>query len=105
MAEKYVVVKLSELKKLEEIIRRGIFESTSSYSYAFSDVKHELKSVEPLFKRIRDEEGADIADIVAQLKGLNICPACEHEGQQHSCQSLGANKLGRRLKRLLDRAE
>ena len=55
-------------------------------------------------KRMRDDTGADIQDIVDQLKGIGMCAACVFEGQERYCQSPHAHKLGRRLRRLLERA-
>jgi len=51
------------------------------------------------------DTGGDIAEIADLLKGLEICCACSNESQQRSCSSPTANKLGRRLRRLLDRAD
>ncbi|MBB3004334.1 hypothetical protein FHX57_006716 [Paraburkholderia tropica] len=62
------------------------------------------EQVARVIARIESEEGADIEDIVAQLKAIDACPACVIEGQQHSCCAWDANKLGRRLRRLVDRA-
>ncbi|WP_150619352.1 hypothetical protein [Pandoraea horticolens] len=54
--------------------------------------------------RIESETGADIEDIVAQLKAIEPCGACVIESQQHNCVCWHANKLGRRLRRLIERA-
>ncbi|MEX3764499.1 hypothetical protein [Paraburkholderia phenoliruptrix] len=54
--------------------------------------------------RINAETGADMEDIVAQLKGIDTCHACLVEGQEAYCVCWEANKLGRRLSRLVDRA-
>lgn len=105
MNEKYIVVKLSEAKKLAEIIREEVFEENGQYAYVLRDLEFRLREVMSLLNRIDNESGADIKGIVDQLKHMDICPACVIEGQQHSCSVLEAQKLGRRLKRLLDRAE
>lgn len=60
--------------------------------------------IQRVIDRIENETGADVEDIVAQLKSIDACPACVIEGQQHSCCAWHANKLGRRLSRLVDRA-
>ena len=62
----------------------------------------------PEAKRIRarmsEDTGADLGEIVELLKGLDICAACNIEGQASSCQSITAHKLGRRLRRVVERA-
>ena len=54
--------------------------------------------------RFESEEGADIQEVVDLLTGMPHCPACQIEMQQHSCEVNFARKLGRRLRRLLERA-
>lgn len=105
MKDMYIVVKLTDAKKLAEIIREEVFEEDGAHAYVLCDLEFRLREVAPLLKRIDNESGADIKDIVDQLKHMDICPACAIEGQQHSCSAHDARKLGRRLKRLLDRAE
>lgn len=56
-------------------------------------------------ERLRDDSGGDLRDIAARLKKLEICGACSIEGQASYCASLFANKLGRRLARLIERAD
>ncbi|NKI68943.1 hypothetical protein GN109_05880 [Collimonas pratensis] len=88
MSEKrYVILELSDAKALALNASAGFDEQ-----------------VMRIIGRIEAETGADIEDIAQQLKDLEICLACEHESQQHTCESLTANKLGRRLHRLIDRA-
>ena len=58
-----------------------------------------------VIERINAEVGADIEDIVAQLKGIKPCHACVVEGQQEHCCCRQENKLGRRLRRLIARAD
>lgn len=90
--EKYIVIKLSEVKLL--------------YSILNNLSENELKKKVPpeLLERFNNETGADIEDIANQLKKLPLCPACILEGQERSCKSLDAQKLGRRLYRLIQRA-
>jgi hypothetical protein len=90
--EKYIIVKLSDAKLLQD--------------WVDSDTEEirQPKEIKTILKRFREEEGADILNIAQQLKFSNLCHACVIEGQQHSCQSLTSQKLGRRLDRLLQRA-
>lgn len=57
-----------------------------------------------ILNRIEAETGADIEDIVLQLKAMEPCHACVVESQQEYCICWRGNKLGRRLSRLIDRA-
>jgi hypothetical protein len=63
---------------------------------------------DPDLRRIGDrlaaDAGGDMREIADQLKALDICGACWVEGQSASCYSLQAQKLGRRLARLIERA-
>ena len=54
--------------------------------------------------RIREETGGDMEEIASLLMGLRFCHACVVECQQQYCESLSANQLGRRLRRLIERA-
>lgn len=90
MEKRYVILELSDAKALA--------------SQARSLAEGHASSVDPILERIEAETGADIEDIVAQLKGLDFCHACVVEGQQQYCECLTAHKLGRRLSRLVDRA-
>lgn len=55
--------------------------------------------------RLLREQGADIVDIVDNLKSIGPCIAAVIEHQQHRCGWTKANKLGRRLGRLVERAD
>lgn len=55
-------------------------------------------------ERLEQEEGADMEDLVQQLVSEEICAPCHIEAQQASCVALRAQKQGRRLRRLLERA-
>lgn len=57
-----------------------------------------------VLERLRADTGGDFEEIVGLLKRLPICGACAAEWQEKHCASLVANKLGRRLRRLVDRA-
>lgn len=55
--------------------------------------------------RLETEEGGDFEAIVAQLKGAEPCAACSIEGQLAYCANLEMHKIGRRLDRLVERAQ
>lgn len=57
-----------------------------------------------VLSRLRTETGADMEDIVRQFRTMKPCHACVVEGQERDCNVLDAQKLGRRLRRLLERA-
>jgi hypothetical protein len=103
--DKYIIVNLEQAKLLAKIIKEEIIEDDGAYSYVFCDAKYRLREVSGLLNRIEQETGADLNDIAGQLKNMRICPACSGEGQEHSCSSLVARTLGRRLKRVLKRAD
>jgi hypothetical protein len=81
-SKKYVILALDDAKVLAQ---------TSSCGLSVVD-------------RLRVETGADIEEIAALLKALTTCLACEVEGQETYCVCWQAHKLGRRLSRLIDRA-
>lgn len=88
---KYIIIKLSEAKLIYNILNKL--------------PKSELENIPPeLLERFNSETGADIEDIANQLKTMPICPACRIESQEWSCNSLDTQALGRRLYRLLQRA-
>jgi hypothetical protein len=77
------------------------------------DVQALLKHSNPLvtdpaltivIDRLKKETGGDIQNIVDELKATHICGACVIQSQEQNCSSLYTNHLGRRLSRLLDRA-
>lgn len=102
---RYIIVNLADAKKLAESIRRHVIDYRGPYAYVFSDLLYDLRESMQFILRIGDESGADILDIATTLKKLPICGACEFEGQGHACESIKANRIGRRLFRLLLRAE
>ena len=55
--------------------------------------------------RLRTDDGGDFESIVAQLKGARACAACAIEGQLAYCANLEMHKIGRRLDRLVERAQ
>lgn len=79
---KYIIITLDDAKEIVQYLPEGRIKS-----------------------RFGQETGADIEEIVDFLKNMDICPACELEMQQHSCSSIHSKKIGRRIQRLLDRAE
>lgn len=86
-AEKYIIITLSDMKLI-------LAEIGSSENIHLSRIK----------SRFESETGADILDIATLLKRTDVCAACSIEGQAHNCKSLISRKLGRRLYRLLLRA-
>jgi hypothetical protein len=66
-------------------------------------------ATDPDLRRIGDrlavDTGGDMREIAGLLKHLEVCAACNIEGQARSCNSLEAQRIGRRLSRLIDRAE
>jgi len=50
------------------------------------------------------ETGADMQEIVDTLRAMPICAPCSIEMMPSSCLVLVAQKQGRRLRRLLERA-
>ncbi len=89
---RYIILTLDDAKLLELSARGGAWSTEHAAQMAL------------ILDRIGDETGADITDIVDQLKQLPTCMACRIEGQERSCNCLHAQKLGRRLSRLVDRA-
>lgn len=60
--------------------------------------------VRPIVDRFTRDTGADMQDIVAKLTGVEACAACVIEGQEASCVAWDVHAIGRRLRRLLERA-
>ncbi len=54
---------------------------------------------------ILSDTGGDLREIADSLKDQEICGACAHENMERYCRSLGAQKTGRRLLRLIERAD
>lgn len=92
MDKRYVILELSDAKALADFVSK----SFSAYAAP--------TAMTPVIERIAAETGADMEDIVAQLKGIETCAACVIESQEDYCVCWKANKLGRRLSRLVDRA-
>ncbi len=57
-----------------------------------------------IYDRLVRENGADMHEIIDAFRTMPFCHACRVEGQEESCNVLAAQKLGRRLRRLLERA-
>lgn len=79
--QKYIVLTLEDAKEIAEHLPDGKIRT-----------------------RLQDETGADIQEIVDQLKGMTHCHACVVEGQRQYCEVNFANKIGRRINRLLESA-
>lgn len=58
-----------------------------------------------LIDRLCTDTGGDVREIALKLKSLEVCFACLNEGEGDCCAALLANRLGRRLSRLIDRAD
>lgn len=65
---------------------------------------HRGADAKRLRERFKVDTGGDFEEIAMLLKKQEICAACNIEGQASHCMSLDAQKLGRRLQRLIDRA-
>lgn len=94
-AKKYMIVSLPQAKALLDAVKNGWGEEFSAERAQYARA---------LLERIENETGADIEEIVSDLKGLNTCHACVVEGQESYCCSINAKKIGRRLNRLVERA-
>ena len=79
---KYIILSVEDVKYITNFLPEGIIKA-----------------------KFKQETGADIREIAYNLKHTPICGACRIECQQHNCESLNAQKLGRRLQRLIDRAD
>jgi hypothetical protein len=53
---------------------------------------------------LRHDTGDDAQEIADLLQRMPICGACSREGVASRCEVTDARKLGRRLRRLLERA-
>jgi hypothetical protein len=60
---------------------------------------------ERIAARLREDTGGDFEEIAEKLKGYGACWACVVEGQQRDCIHIPVNALGRRLVRLVARAQ
>jgi len=85
---KYVIVRLDDIHGLLKLCNTR------------TDSAH-MKSV---IDRLKNETGGDIQNVVDEMKATGICHVCMTECQEHNCTSIYTNHLGRRLSRLLDRA-
>lgn len=89
MTQKYVILRLEDAQALSSHVQEA---SASPRTMLVAE-------------RLKKEEGGDILDIAQQLKDTEFCGACIHEGRERYCTSLDAQKLGRRLRRLVERAD
>jgi hypothetical protein len=60
---------------------------------------------QPFMARLMEDTGGDFLEIALMMKHQDPCPACSIEGQLSSCANLETQQLGRRLQRLIDRAD
>lgn len=84
--KKYIIISLDDAKYLAT--------HGNKYTDTFSRI----------LGRFEIEEGADILEIAKELKSMPICGACSIECQEENCNSIYSRKLGRRLARLIERA-
>lgn len=84
---RYVILELSDAKALALNASAGFDERVAR-----------------VLGRLEAETGSDVEDIVAQLKALEPCGACVHESMERYCVCWRGNRLGRRIARLVDRA-
>lgn len=101
--EKYVIVKLSELKLIEQFISQEVIPRDFGYVEG-NRMASLLEPLMPALKRFKEETGADMQTIARGLKQTPICAACIGESMEYTCQSIWTHKAGRRLQRLIDRA-
>lgn len=93
---RYVILTLEDARELvNHIVRSGVFKWLAD---------DETRGIIRIYERLRDDTVADIEDIVGQLKRLDLCAPCVIEGMPEGCCAHDAQKLGRRLSRLLERA-
>ena len=91
---KYMLLSIEDARWLADAVPRGPwFKPAKRYK------------TRDLVGRLRTEEGGDFEAIVAQLKGAEPCAACSIEGQLAYCANLEMHKIGRRLDRLVERAQ
>lgn len=87
---KYIILSVADANTLADLLA---LRQPSEGSY-----------VATLVDRLRDDTGGDLEEIAADLKKLDYCRACVVEAQTRYCESLVAQRIGRRLSRLLARA-
>lgn len=83
--KRYMIITLPQAKALLDAVKSGWGEEFSAERAQYARA---------LLERIEHETGADIEEIVSDLKGLCTCEVCAIE----------AKRIGRRLNRLVERA-
>jgi hypothetical protein len=68
------------------------------------DIGAKSEAIARIQARLLHDTGANMQEIVNTLCDEEVCFACDNEGVAVSCGVLAANKQGRRLRRLLERA-
>jgi hypothetical protein len=98
---RYVVVTLEDAHTIASALSR-----TGAHRGGLRDQIGEDESARlgRIYDRLVVESGADMQEIVDTVASLPVCAACCIEGQEQSCQVWPAQKQGRRLRRLLERA-
>lgn len=102
---RYILVRLDDAREIADTLKTQ--QAVSSFRAALSQrfAKALAPRVQLFVERVEVETGADLQDIVGQLKAAEPCHACVVEAQLRSCVCWRSNKLGRRLARLIERAD
>lgn len=95
---RYIILELEDAKLIAGAVQTRLVPSSGPH------VPVHLAKIRKAVSRVKADTGADIQDVVDQLLGVEACPACVIEDQQRSCIAWDVQKLGRRLRRLLERA-
>lgn len=86
MVKKYIILNLDDMKTILQYLQTN-------------------DKTKNIINRFKNEDGGNIQEIANLLKKLDTCHACQVEGQERNCESLIARKIGRRLNRLIFRAD
>ena len=84
---RYIIITTEHAKQLASLARFSVDENLRAIG-----------------ERLEQDTGADIEDVVKQLAAMRVCFVCVNEGMERDCNVHWAKKLGRRLRRLLERA-
>jgi hypothetical protein len=84
--QRYVIITLEDAKRIANHLSLGA---------------HRLRSIQA---RLAADTGADMEEIVQRLTKLSLCCPCVIESMERDCKVHLAQKQGRRLRRLLERA-
>lgn len=96
---RYVVITLSDAQTIATALRYLVDGNAPA-----AELDRARANLTRIVERLRHETGANVQEVVDDLAALDFCSPCAIEGKERSCQILPAQKLGRRLRRLLERA-